>query len=241
MIRRRIVRIFRAVSGRALTEVEADNAEAMLDLESENLRQQVARYNEGLALHAGSYERLRRRIAALEREAEDAGRRARDRLAANDREHAGKSALREERLRSELERERESLVEAERAYHELVRARHLAVQAARDKIEGLRRTIGHTRMQTALADLTEMAASLQSTIGIGDADLDRLRETMEERRDLAMGRARVAREALDPDGREEDDAERAAMERMALQRLEERLRAESEARSSAEGAEGSAP
>jgi len=220
VIARRIRRVLAALGGRAVARLEVENADALLDLEGENLRTLVARYNAGLATHAGVCDRLRGRIAGLERDAERARTQAVDGLNAGDRERAAKHALAEERLRADVERLRNELDEAEAAYRELVRARGVAVDTAREKIEGLRRTIGTARVQTALAELTEMAASLHGAVGIAGGDLDRLRDQMDERRSQAAGRIRVAREILDVDGRRCDEAAEAGA---ALSRLEARL------------------
>lgn len=116
-----------------------------------------------------------------------------------------------------------SLGEAEETYQGLVRARRVAVQTARDKIDGLRRTIGTARAQTALADLTEMAASLQGAVGMSGGDLDRLRDQMDERRVSATGRVRVARGLLELDGPRYDDEREGTEADAALARLEDRL------------------
>jgi phage shock protein A len=223
VIARRIRRVFAALTGKAIARIEVDNADAMLELEAENLRTHVARYNEGLATHAGVCDRLRTRIATLESDAERAARRAVECLGTGDRTRAAKRALEEERLRAEVQRLRAQLDEAEATYQELVRVRRVAVEAARTKIEGLRRTIGTARTQTALAELTEMAATLHGTVGLTGSDLDRLRDQVDERRAHAVGRVRVAREILDPDGERYDEEREAIEAAEALTRLEARL------------------
>jgi hypothetical protein len=223
VIARRIRRVFAALTGRAVARLEVENADALLELESENLRTLVARYNEGLATHAGVCDRLRGRITGLERDAERARTQAVECLRASDRDRAAKQALAEERLRADVERLRKELDEAEGAYQELVRTRRVAVETAREKIEGLRKTIGTTRVQTALAELTEMAASLHGAVGIAGGDLDRLRDQMDEQRAHAAGRVRVAREIIDVDGRRWDETRETAPAAEALSRLEARL------------------
>jgi phage shock protein A len=220
VITRRIRRLVAALTGKAVGRLEVDNADALLELESENLRTLVGRYNEGLATHAGVCDRLRRRIGSLEGEAERARTLALECLSGGDRVRAAKHALAEERLREDMDRHRTELGEAEASYQELVRTRRVAVEAAREKIEGLRRTIGTARVQTALAELTEMAASLHGAVGLSGGDLDRLRDQMDERRALAAGRVRVAREMLDLDQQHGDEEREAARAVAALTRLE---------------------
>ena len=81
-----------------------------------------------------------------------------------------------------------------------------ALAEHRRKIEGLKRSIGELQVQRALAELTEMAAGLQGAIAVDEVGLDRLKEQVEDRRDLAVGRTRVARDALDLVAVREDEA-----------------------------------
>jgi phage shock protein A len=223
VIARRIRRVFAALSGRAVARLEVDNADALLDLEAENLRTLVARYNEGLATHAGVCDRLRHRIAGLERDIERARAQAVELLSGGDRTRAATHALAEERMRNDLDRQRQELDEAEAAYSDLVRTRRVAVATAREKIETLRRTIGTARTQTAHPELAEMAASLHGAVGQNGGDLDRLRDQMDERRAYAAGRVRVAREILDAGGRRWDEDRETMQAAEALTRLEARL------------------
>jgi phage shock protein A len=223
VIGRRIRRVVAALTGRAVARLEVENADALLDLESENLRALVAQYNEGLATHAGVCDRLRGRIASLERDAERARTQAVECLQAGDRSRAAHHALADERRRADVERLGQELDEAEAAYQELVRTRRTAVETAREKIEGLRRTIGTARVQTALAELTEMAASLHGAVGLAGGDLDRLRDQMDERRAQAAGRVRVAREILDVEEERWDEQRETMQASEALTRLEARL------------------
>ena len=68
MISKRMFNVWRAVVGSGLTEVEANNAEAMLDLERFELHNKVHEYNRGLAGYAGLSEKLKGEIARLEQE-----------------------------------------------------------------------------------------------------------------------------------------------------------------------------
>ncbi len=218
----RIRRLWSAVAGSALTELETDHAGALLDLEREQLRRQVAEYNRGLAGHAALCERLRRAISRLEREAGELEAHVEARIAGDDRERAARDALRLEEVQADLEEQRRQLDGAERTFRDLVRSRDVAVEAARRKIEGLKRSIGELQVQRALAELTEMAAGLHGAIGVDEVSLDRLKEKVEDRRDFAVGRVRVAREAVDQATLEADDAAERALAEAALTRFEAR-------------------
>lgn len=220
MIGKRMAKIWRAVVGSGLTNLEANHAEAMLDLEREELQRKVFQYNRGLAGHAGVCERLKAEIARLEKEREQLEPKLRSRLAAGEREAAGRHALRLEAIASELAQHSAQLVQTEATYRELVRAREMALVAARDKIESLKRSIGDLKVQEALAELTELAASMQGTIGLSDGTLERIRDRVDDRRNFAAGRVRVARESIDTTEVREREAEQAVLAEAALRRYE---------------------
>ena len=216
----RMRRLVGAIAGNAVTELEAANPVAVLDSERTRLRVQVARYNRGLAAHAAISERLRGRAAQLGREQSTLHERALRRLAANDRARAAEAALRLEEVRAELARGAEQLARSEATYQELTRSRNSAVEAARERIEAMKRSIGEVQAQRALAELCEVAADLQGSIGVSEGTLDRVHERLEEERELAMGRARVAREVLEAERDDSAAEDRAAQAAEALGRFE---------------------
>src|SRR5689334_9431273 len=132
MMTRRITRLWRAVIGSGVSELETQHAESLLDLEREELQRKVAKYNHGLAGYAGLSERLRGDIARLGREREELEAKLRVRLEASDRAAAGRHALRLEAVLRELTQQRAQLEETENTYRDLVRAREVALVAARE-------------------------------------------------------------------------------------------------------------
>ena len=54
----RISNLFKGFIGLFVSNLERKNPEALLEVEKENLRSQIAQYNQGLANHAGMCERL---------------------------------------------------------------------------------------------------------------------------------------------------------------------------------------
>ena len=68
MFGKRMFNVWRAVVGSSLTNLEVSNAESMLELEREDLRQRVAQYNLGLAGYAAVSERLKGDIKRLSAE-----------------------------------------------------------------------------------------------------------------------------------------------------------------------------
>jgi len=223
MLFERMRRLVGAIAGNAVTELEAAHPVAVLDAERTRLRTQVARYNRGLAAHAAIGERLRRRAAQLEQEQSTLTERIARRLGANDRPRAAEAALRLEEVRAELARGAEQIARSEATYQELTRSRNRAVEVARARIEAMKRSIGEVQAQRALAELCELAADLEGSIGVSEGTLERVHERLEEERELALGRARVAREILDSERDEGAEEDRAAHAEEALRRFEASL------------------
>jgi phage shock protein A len=220
MIFHRISKLWRAVMGSGLSELEAQNAEAMLDLEREQLRDQVGKYNEGLAGYAGLIERLKAEQKRQGRERGELEPRLQSRLAAGDRASAGKHALRLEAIAERDAILASDLAEAERTYKELVRAREVALVAARERIDSLKRSIDECKVQEALASVTELAAGMHGSIGLTDGTLDRIRERVDDRKLNAAGRARVARDSIDTTAVRVQESEQEALAEEALRRFE---------------------
>jgi phage shock protein A len=213
---RRIGNLFRGFLSLFISGLERQNPEALLEVEKENLRKQIAQYNQGLASHAGLCERLMTQVRKLETEQRDVRARTSANLKAGNRQIAGQTALRLQTVERELEENRRQLEQAENTYKELVRARDLAITSARNKISSLKTSIDDMRMKRALAEVTEMASGMVSSIGGAGDTLDRLHEMVEEEREKAAGRLRVARDGMDTTGIHMKEAEQQALADQAL-------------------------
>ena len=177
--------------------LEKRNPEALLEVEKENLRKQISKFNEGLASHAGLVERLLAQTKKLEKEENELRAKTAAHLKAGNRQKAGEFALKLKKTDAEHEDMLAQLEVAEQRYKELVKARDVSVKEAREKIESLRRGLDDMKVQTAMADLNEMAAGMVGSIGGSGDTLNRLEEIVEEQRTNAAGRARVARDSMD--------------------------------------------
>ena len=62
---------------------------------------------------------------------------------------------------------------------------------------------------------------MNGTLGIDNATLERLKERIDEKRDRAAGRARVARDSIDTSAAREQEAEQSVLAEAALRRFEE--------------------
>ncbi|KFN50838.1 PspA/IM30 family protein [Arenimonas composti] len=213
---RRLANVFRGFLALFVKDLEKKNPEALLELEQENLRKQISQYNQGLAAHAGLAERLMGQVRRLENEESELRARTTAHLRAGNKDAAGQHALRLQTVSRELAENRRQLADAEETYKNLIKARDVAVNAARAKIQSLKGAINDMKMKTAMAEMNEMAAGMIGQIGGSGDTLNRLHEMVEEERDKAAGRARVAKDSLDMTGIQVKEAEQQALADQAL-------------------------
>src|SRR5262250_614319 len=178
----RLMNLIRGFFGLFISGLERQNPEALLEVETENLRKQIAQYNQGLASHAGLCERLMSQVKKLEAEERDLRAKTTANLRAGNRAAAAQYALRLQTVQRELEENRRQLEQAEKTYKELIRARDVSVKAAQDKIESLKSSLTDLKIKRATAELAEMASGMISTIGGSGDTLNRLSTMVEEER-----------------------------------------------------------
>ncbi len=196
--------------------LEKQNPRALIEAEKENLRKQIARFNDNLATHAGFCERLMRQIKNLEQQDRQLAAKAAANLKVGNRNAAGQYALQLKTVKEQLEENRGQLVTAEETYKKVVQARNVAVRDAQEKIEKLKRMLTETEMLEAQAELQEMAQGMITSIGGGGDTVARVEEYLEERRDKAAGRARVATSSVDTSKVELMEAEQQVLADQAL-------------------------
>jgi len=213
---KRLSNLVRGFFGLFISGLERQNPEALLEVEQENLRKQIGQYNQGLASHAGLCERLISQVKQLENEQRDLRAKTTANLRAGNRDAAAQYALRLQTIDRELEENRTQMEQAEKTYKDLVKARDVAIASARQKIESLKTGINDLKMKRAMAELTEMASGMITGIGSSGETLDRLHNIVEEERQKAAGRARVARDSMDTSGIEMKEAEQKALADQAL-------------------------
>ncbi len=217
---RRIATLFRGFLSLFITGIEKQNPRALIEAEKENLRLQISRFNDNLATHAGFIERLMRQLKNLEQKEKELTARVAANIKAGNRAIAGQVALELQTVKTQLDENREQLISAEETYKKLVKTRNVAVSDAQAKIEKLKRLISETEMVEAQAELQEMAKGVISGIGGAGDTLARVEEYLNERRDKAAGRARVAAGSIDTSEVEMKEAEQAALAEQALAEFE---------------------
>ena len=191
-----------------LEQAEKERAEAEELLE---------KYKQRLAAAEDETQRiLEEARAAAEKVRRDLRAKATAHVRAGNNSAAGQYALRLQSVEAQLTENRAQLEQAETTYKNLVKARDVAVQTARAKIESLKGAINDMRMKQAMAELHEMAGGMITTIGGSGDTINRLHEMVEEERNKAAGRARVAKDSIDMTQVDIKEAEMTALADQAL-------------------------
>lgn len=212
----RIANLFRGFLSLFISGLERANPEALLEVEKENLRKQIGRYNQGLASHAALCERLISQVKKLETDEQDLRAKTSANLKVGNQEAAGQLALRLQTVRRELLENRGQAEQAEKTYKDLLSARDVAISAAQAKIQSLERDIGDVKVKRAMAELTEMASGMVSQIGGSGDTLDRLHKMVTDEKEKASGRVRVARDSMNMQDVQLKEAETRALADQAL-------------------------
>lgn len=218
----RIGNLFRGFLGLFVSGMERKNPAALLEVEQENLRKQVSKFNVSLASHAGMVERLIGQVRKLENDEADLQAKTAANVKLGNRAAAGQYALRLQMVERELAENRKQMEQAEVTYKELVRARDVAINIARNKIETLKTGISDLNMKRAMAEITEMASGMVSELGGSGDTLNRLDSIVQEERYKAAGRVRVAVDSLDTSDIHLKEAEQSALAEQALEQFEQR-------------------
>lgn len=216
----RIGNLFKGFLGLFISGLERQNPEALLEVEQENLRAQMGKFNAGLASHAGLVERQIGQVRKLENDEADLRAKTGANLKLGNREAAGQYALRLQTVERELLENRKQMEQSETTYKELVRARDVAFSIARAKIESLKSGISDLKMKRAMAEITEMASGMVTELGGSGDTLNRLESMVEEERYKAAGRVRVAVDSLDLHDVHIKEAEQSALAEQALAQFE---------------------
>lgn len=217
---KRLMNIIRGFFGLFVSDLERSNPKALIEVEKENLRKQIAQFNDNLATHAGFVERLMRQIKSLEAKEKELTARVAANIKVGNRAIAGQMALELQTVKSQLEENRIQVEAAEGTYKKMIKSRDVAIKEAKSKIEKLKRMISETEMLEAQAELQEMASGMITEIGGAGDTLNRVEGYLEERRDKAAGRARVASHDINIEHVELKEAEQEALAEMALAEFE---------------------
>lgn len=212
----RIANLIKGFFSLFISGIERQNPEALLEVERENLRKQVAQYNQGLASHAGLCERLMSQVKKLERDQQELRSKTAANLKVGNRAAAAQYALQLQTIERELSENRSQAEQAEKTYQDLLKARDVSIAQAKSKIESLRRDLDDLKVKKAMAELTEMASGMVTTIGGSGDTLDRLHTMVQEDKEKAAGRVRVAQDSMNMGDIKLKEAEQQALADQAL-------------------------
>ena len=134
-----------------ISGLEKANPKALIEAEKENLRNQIARFNDNLANHAAFVERLMRQVKNLESKEREYAAKAAAHLKVGNRAAAGQYALQLKTIKEQLEENRGQLEASDETYKKMVKTRDVAVSEAQAKIESLKRMLTETEMMEAQA------------------------------------------------------------------------------------------
>jgi len=213
---KRLANLLRGFLSLFISGLERANPKALIEAERENLRQQIARFNDNLANHAAFVERLMRQVKNLEAQEREYAAKAAAHLKIGNRNAAAQYALQLKTVKEQLTENQQQLESAEQTFQKLTKARDVAVPEAQAKIESLKRLLTEAEMMEAQAELQEMASGMITEIGGAGDTLSRVDEYLKERRDKAAGRARVAATSIDTSQVELLEAEQQALADQAL-------------------------
>ena len=209
--------LLRAFAGGLVSFFERRNPAALLELEKENLRKLIGHFNEGLISHAALSERLMTQVSRAEAEQAQLTAKINALVNAGQDKAAARYALQLKQVTARLGEDRKQLATAEETYENLVRTRDTAVAEAKANIEHVRRQIGDLKVKKAIADLESMASAMISDLGTAGDSFNRLRDMVEEEREKASARARVASGSLAASDLAMKEAEQEALAEQALQ------------------------
>ncbi len=212
----RLMNLIRGFFSLFIRGLEAQNPHALIEAEKENLRSQIARFNEALANHAAFVERLIRQVKNLSAKEKELAAKIAANIKAGNRQVAGQLALQLQTVKAQLEENKQQLEMSEKTFKDLEKSRDVSVREAQAKIEKLQAMVSEAEMMEAQADLQEMAKGMVGGISAAGDTIARAQEVIQERRDKAAGRARVAGNSIDMSGIKMKEAEEQALGEQAL-------------------------
>lgn len=212
----RVWNVSRGLSAKFVSYFERRNPEALLEIEKENLRRLIGSFNQGLVSHAALSERLITQVSRGVREVGQLTTKTTALFNAGERDAAARYALRLKEVKERLAEDRKQLETADETYRQLVGTREAAIAETRAKIELVRRQIGDLKVKRALADLEGMANTMIGGLGSAGDSLNRLHEMVEEEREKASARVRVASVHVEPGELRAREAEQRALANDAL-------------------------
>lgn len=188
---KRLMNWIRGLFSHIISGLEQDKPEYLIEAQKENLRNQVQKYNENLANAAAFVERLKRIVKSDQQKEQELSAKIKANMSVGNNRVAGQLALQYKELKQRMSENAQQLEMAEANYNKLERTRDTSIREAENKLMKLQNKLSEAQMYEAQASLQEMAKGMTNSIG-NDMNFDHVTEAIEQRRDKAIGRARVA-------------------------------------------------
>jgi hypothetical protein len=198
---------------------ERRNPQALLENVKENMRRDVANFQQGLIKHAQTIESLKSQIRIGETQEKQQLAKAVAFAKAGNTVAAAPLALDLKKTREDLAINREQMKTAEDTYQNLVAMRDAAIEKAKNQIASISSRLSEKQRNEAIANLTETASGMINEIGGHGDQLNRLEEIAEEGVTASRARMRVASGSLDASDAKAYVAERQALGDAALAEL----------------------
>lgn len=199
--------------------MEQSNPEALLEAQKEEIREKISQFNSNLAKQAGFVARLERFVKEHEAKEKECLAKAAANLKAGNKEAAGKYALERKNILTALEGYKAQLVTAKKTYEDLVKTKDITVKEAKAKLESLSQKLSQVKMKEAESELLEMSKAMVGELGEGGDTMNRLEEQLNERLELATGKATVAKDSSDFSEVQMKESELSALQDQALAEL----------------------
>ncbi len=213
---KRLSKIFKGFMSLFIKNLEHQNPEALLEAQKEEMREKISQFNTNLAKQAGFVARLERFVAEHEKKEKDLMAKAAANVKAGNKELAGRYALERKNIIDALNGYKVQLETAKKTYAELVKTKEITVKEAKAKLESLSQKLSQVKMKEAESELLEMSQAMVGELGEGGDTMNRLEEQLNERLELATGKASVAKDSADFSEIRMKESERAALEDQAL-------------------------
>ncbi len=188
----RLMQVIRGFFGMFVSGLENDNPQALIEAEKENLRSDLAKFNENLANQAGFVEKLKRIVKNDTLKERELSAKIKANVAAGNQKVAGQLALQYKELKARMVENEAQLADAEANYQKLEHTRDITVKNAEARLNKLQNKISQVQMAEAHAGMIEMSNKMNSGVGLNSGNLGRIEQIVDDRLDKARGRARVA-------------------------------------------------
>ena len=193
---RRIWNLLFGWMGLGISALENANPTALLNKVQEDMRKDVAGYNNGLVAHAQHVEELMAQTKRQEREIRDSTAKVTALIKAGNQKAAAPLALQLQKTKEEYASNQEQLASANNTYQQLVTMRDAAIQKAKDQINEIKQNLSEKQRNEALANLTESANGMINQIGSHADTLGRLSQIAADGKNKANARLKVASGSL---------------------------------------------